>query len=129
MQTPVSIDETMLRKIADKTGGQYFRATDNASLAQIYAQIDKLERTTIEEERFTEYHQYYGWFVVARDGRVVLALARCAAPCCGGCRDRLAASPHVERIHLVWLALAVVVVLVRARAARRAARWRRSCRR
>ena len=33
MQMQVSIDETMLRKIADKTGGQYFRATDNASLA------------------------------------------------------------------------------------------------
>ena len=36
MQMPVSIDETTLRKIADKTGGQYFRATDNASLDRIY---------------------------------------------------------------------------------------------
>lgn len=74
MQTKVSIDETTLRKIADKTGGQYFRATDNASLARIYAQIDKLERTTFEEERFTEYNQYYVWFVAIAMGLVVLAL-------------------------------------------------------
>jgi Ca-activated chloride channel family protein len=63
MQTKVSIDEATLRKIADKTGGQYFRATDNASLGRIYAQIDKLERTTFEEERFTEYVQYYSLFL------------------------------------------------------------------
>ena len=75
MQTKVSIDEATLRKIADKTGGQYFRATDNASLARIYAQIDKLERTTFEEERFTEYNQYYVWFVALAMGLVVLALA------------------------------------------------------
>ncbi|MEJ7602778.1 MAG: VWA domain-containing protein [Kofleriaceae bacterium] len=74
MQTQVSIDETTLRKIADKTGGQYFRATDNASLQRIYGQIDKLERTTMEEERFTEYHQFYGWFVALAMILVVLAL-------------------------------------------------------
>jgi Ca-activated chloride channel homolog len=74
MQTQVSIDETTLRKIADKTGGQYFRATDNASLARIYAQIDKLERTTLEEERFTEYNQYYPRFVWGAIGLLVVAL-------------------------------------------------------
>jgi Ca-activated chloride channel family protein len=74
MQMSVSIDETLLRRIADKTGGQYFRATDNASLKKIYAQIDKLERTTIEEERFTEYHMFYGWFVAAAMALVALAL-------------------------------------------------------
>ncbi len=63
MQTQVSIDEVTLKKIADKTGGQYFRATDNASLTRIYAQIDKLERTRLEEDRFTEYHLYFAEFV------------------------------------------------------------------
>jgi len=63
MQTQVSIDETLLRKIADKTHGQYFRATDHAGLVRIYEAIDKLERTTLEEERFTEYRQFYGRFV------------------------------------------------------------------
>ncbi|HSD88175.1 MAG TPA: VWA domain-containing protein [Kofleriaceae bacterium] len=74
MQMTVSIDETTLRKIADKTGGQYFRATDAASLKRIYGQIDKLERTTIEEERFLEYHQFYGYFVIAAMILVVSAL-------------------------------------------------------
>jgi Ca-activated chloride channel homolog len=64
-QMEVSIDETLLHKIADKTHGQYFRATDHAGLVKIYEAIDKLERTTIEEERFTEYRQFYGRFVVA----------------------------------------------------------------
>lgn len=73
MQMQVSIDESTLRRIADKTGGQYFRATDHASLAKIYKQIDALERTTIEHEQFTEYHQYYAWFVVIAMGLVILA--------------------------------------------------------
>jgi Ca-activated chloride channel family protein len=64
-QMPVSIDETLLRRIADKTHGQYFRATDHAGLVKIYEAIDKLERTTIEDERFTEYRQFYGRFVAA----------------------------------------------------------------
>ncbi len=62
-QMQVSIDETLLRKIAEKTGGQYFRATDNASLRSIYGQIDKLERTKIDEERFVTYRLFYGYFV------------------------------------------------------------------
>lgn len=72
-QINVSIDETTLRRIADKTGGQYFRAEDLAGLSRIYKQIDKLERTTIEEERFSEYHQFYGYFVGA--GMVLVVLA------------------------------------------------------
>ncbi len=74
MQMQVSIDETTLRKIADKTGGKYFRATDNASLRQIYAQIDTFERSSIEQEQFSEYHQYYAQLVAIAMGLVVLAL-------------------------------------------------------
>lgn len=75
MQVQVSIDETTLRKIADKTGGQYFRATDNASLGKIYGQIAKLETTTIEQDQFTEYRQYYALFVVIAMLLVVAAFA------------------------------------------------------
>ena len=45
---PVEIDEARLKDIAKKTGGLYFRATDNRTLKDIYAQIDKLEKTKIE---------------------------------------------------------------------------------
>jgi Ca-activated chloride channel family protein len=74
VQRRVVIDEATLRKIADRTGGQYFRATDHASLRQIYEQIDRLERTALEEERFTEYHQFYGWFVAIAMGLACAAL-------------------------------------------------------
>jgi len=70
----VSIDEALLRKIADRTHGQYFRATDNGGLVRIYEAIDKLERTTLEEQRFTEYRQFYAGFVVAAMALVVCAL-------------------------------------------------------
>jgi Ca-activated chloride channel family protein len=53
----VSIDEKTLREIARRTGGLYFRATDTDSLEEIYARIDELERTEIEQQRYTEYHE------------------------------------------------------------------------
>ena len=73
MQMEVSIDEALLRKIADKTHGEYFRATDHAGLVKVYEAIDKLERTTIEEQRFTEYRQFYGRFVAAAIALVLVA--------------------------------------------------------
>lgn len=53
-QVPVTIDEAMLSKIAKITGGQYFRATNNQKLKQIYEQIDKLEKAKID---VTQYHR------------------------------------------------------------------------
>jgi Ca-activated chloride channel family protein len=49
----VEIDEQMLGEIANMTGGQYFRATGNTKLKQIYQEIDKLEKTKFEEKSFT----------------------------------------------------------------------------
>jgi Ca-activated chloride channel family protein len=51
---PVDVDEGTLTKIADITGGKYFRATDNETLKHIYEQIDKLEKAKID---VTEYHK------------------------------------------------------------------------
>ncbi|MEI7802232.1 MAG: VWA domain-containing protein [Bacteroidota bacterium] len=48
----VQIDEALLQDIAKKTGGQYFRATNNKKLKEIYSQIDKLEKTKIEMNAF-----------------------------------------------------------------------------
>nr|WP_197718713.1 VWA domain-containing protein [Pedobacter schmidteae] len=53
-QVPVTIDEGVLKEIAQVTGGQYFRATNNAKLKQIYQQIDQLEKAKIA---VTQYHK------------------------------------------------------------------------
>ncbi len=59
----VEIDEDTLKKIAQKTGGHYFRATDADSLAEIYTRIDQLERTEITEIHYLKYRQWYAPFV------------------------------------------------------------------
>ncbi len=51
---PVQIDEALLRKIAQETGGNYFRATNNTSLKNIYENIDKLEKSKI---KISNYHR------------------------------------------------------------------------
>ena len=64
----VEIDEKTLKDVAQTTGGEYFRATDEAGLTEIYAQIDQLERTKISEIRFLQFHEHYGvmvWIALA----------------------------------------------------------------
>lgn len=55
----VNIDEKLLREIANETGGSYFRAKDNESLSQIYADIDKLEKSKIETSTFSRYKEEF----------------------------------------------------------------------
>jgi Ca-activated chloride channel homolog len=59
----VEIDEQLLKNIARKTEGKYFRATSNSKLAEIYASINKLETTEIKELRFYDYDEKYRPFV------------------------------------------------------------------
>ncbi len=59
----VEIDEQLLKNIARKTDGKYFRATSNSKLAEIYAAINKLETTEIEELRFYDYDEKFRPFV------------------------------------------------------------------
>jgi Ca-activated chloride channel family protein len=54
---PVNIDEATLKKVADVTGGKYFRAVDTDSLTEIYKEIDKLEKTKVETENFVDYSE------------------------------------------------------------------------
>jgi Ca-activated chloride channel family protein len=61
---PVDIDEDTLRRIADTTGGRYFRATDTPSLQQIYDEIDRLERSPYEGLQYLEYDELYVWLAV-----------------------------------------------------------------
>jgi len=60
----VDIDEDTLKDIAKKTGGKYFRATDTASLEQIYGEINQLEKTTFSAPRFLDYDELYPWLAV-----------------------------------------------------------------
>jgi Ca-activated chloride channel family protein len=60
----VEIDEKMMKSIARKTGGKYFRATSNDKLAEIYNEINKLETTEIEELKFYDYDEKYRPFVL-----------------------------------------------------------------
>jgi len=55
----VQIDEPLLKKIAGETGGKYYRATSNASLKSIYADIDKLEKTKVEISSYKHYAELY----------------------------------------------------------------------
>lgn len=70
----VDIDEEMLTQIANMTGGAYFRATDTERLKEIYAQIDELERTKIEEVIYTDYQDLYPRFLLPGIFLLVLSI-------------------------------------------------------
>ena len=55
----VEIDEATLRDIAERTGGEYFRADNADALTNVYAQIDRLERTKITEDRSRQYEELF----------------------------------------------------------------------
>jgi Ca-activated chloride channel family protein len=59
----VDIDEDTLKKIAATTGARYFRATDSDNLREIYAEIDRSEKTEFEAPQFLDYRELYPWLV------------------------------------------------------------------
>lgn len=74
VQTPIGtqhimmdseFDETTLQRIAQTTGGQYFRATDNSSLKQIYEQIDQLEKTKLRVREYSKHTENFAPFLYA----------------------------------------------------------------
>ena len=60
---PVEIDEDMLRTVAEKTGGKYFRATNKEALSTIYEEIGELEKTKVEERTYTDFTERYAQFL------------------------------------------------------------------
>lgn len=65
---PVEIDESTLTQIATTSGGNYFRATSNDKLRQVYAEIDKLEKTKLNVKEFSkreEEYQVFAWIALA----------------------------------------------------------------
>lgn len=60
----VEIDENLLKGIADATGGKYFRATDNTKLAEIYSEINKMEKARTTIDSFPVYKELFGKFAL-----------------------------------------------------------------
>ena len=62
-QQPVDIDEDTLQKIAGKTGGKYYRADNAERFREIYAEIDKLEKTEAVINKYAQFNELFPWFV------------------------------------------------------------------
>ena len=75
VQGKVEIDEDVLRKIAEMTGGEYFRATDNNTLRSIYERINKMERNKVEVDDYVRYNELYTGFALWGLALLVLASA------------------------------------------------------
>ena len=72
--TKVEIDEDLLNEVADKTGGKYFRATDNRKLEEIYEEINKLEKTEVEEIKYSDVDEKYRPFALLAFALISLEL-------------------------------------------------------
>lgn len=70
----IRIDDELLKQIADITDGRYFRATDTRSLVKIYDEIDKLEKTRMEQTGYDLYRELFGYFLVP--GLILLLLEK-----------------------------------------------------
>ncbi len=73
-----SFNEELLRKIASTTGGSYFHAADADGMKQVMSEINRLEKTTIEQPRYVEYREYAPTLALIALGILALAyLAEC----------------------------------------------------
>ena len=63
-RVPVEIDEALLKEIASVTSGKYFRATNNKKLEEIYSEINKLEKTDVEEFKYYNHQEKFRPFVL-----------------------------------------------------------------
>lgn len=61
----VEIDEDLLKEVAETTGGRYFRATDNTKLAEIYGEINKMEKARTTVDTFPVYKEMFGGYALA----------------------------------------------------------------
>lgn len=64
VNVPVEIDEKTLTQIAGSTDGNYFRATSNSKLKEVYNEIDKLERTKLNVKEYSKREEEYQWFAL-----------------------------------------------------------------
>jgi len=69
---PVDIDEDTLQKMADRTGGKYYRADNTARFQAIYKEIDKLEKTEKEVKKFSQHRELFAWLITPGLGLLLL---------------------------------------------------------
>jgi Ca-activated chloride channel family protein len=69
-----TVNDELLTKMAQDTGGKYFRATKEDSLSGIFEEINKLETTKIEDNKYTRYEEYFPYFLAA--GLILFCLSR-----------------------------------------------------
>lgn len=70
----VEIDEKLLSEIAESTGGRYFRATDNTKLAEIYSEINKMEKARTTVDSFPVYKELFGRYALLALLAIILEL-------------------------------------------------------
>lgn len=73
-QVPVEIDEQLLKNIAETTGGQYFRATDNTKLLEIYGEINQMEKNRTKVDSFPVYQELFLNYALAALAALLLEL-------------------------------------------------------
>ena len=71
----VPVDESLLRQIAGRTGGQFFKATDRESLQRVFREIDSLEKTPLQVKRYVRYREVFPPLVWAGLGLLLLPVA------------------------------------------------------
>ena len=70
----VEIDEKLLAEIAESTGGRYFRATDNTKLAEIYSEINKMEKARTTVDSFPVYKELFTGYALAALAALLLEM-------------------------------------------------------
>ena len=73
-QMKVEIDEQLLQNIAEETGGEYFRATDNSKLLEIYGEINKMEKSKTMVDSFPIYKELFMRFALVALGAILLEM-------------------------------------------------------
>ncbi len=71
---PVRLDEDTLKQLAKITDGQYFNAQDTESLAEVYEEIDRLEKSELEGSVYTDYREHFQLLLVPGIACVLLEL-------------------------------------------------------
>ena len=74
MQAKVDIDEQTLKEVAQKTGGKYYRADNTEAFKEIYAEIDRLEKTEVEMKQYTRHEELAAWFLIPALSLLLLEL-------------------------------------------------------